>query len=97
MNFLEKINRKKFNLISLLLFSYILLNLFDGERGLISYLKNKQIKQDLFSEREVLTTQLQSIELKNNLLTNDIDLDYLEILYRQRFMQGKSKEKIFIE
>ena len=74
-----------------------MLNLFDGERGLISYLKNKQIKQDLFSEREVLTTQLQSIELKNNLLTNDIDLDYLEILYRQRFMQGKSKEKIFIE
>ena len=97
MNFLEKINRKKFNLISLLLFSYILLNLFDGERGLISYFENKQIKQDLLSKREILTNQLESIELKNNLLTKDIDLDYLEILYRQRFMLGKSVEKIYIE
>ena len=73
MRFIKIINNKRFTLLSIFLFLYVIFNLIDGERGLISY-----------------------IEKKNDLLTGNIDLDYLEILYREKFMVGKNNEKIFI-
>ena len=39
--------------------------------------------------------QLAFVEKKNSLLTDTIDLDYLEILYRKKFMTGKTNEKIY--
>jgi len=95
MRFVEIINKKKFVLISIFLFMYVLLNLLDGERGLISYLAKQELKDQLIEEKKLLVTKLNSIENKNNLLTKDIDLDYLEILYREKFMVGKSNEKIY--
>ena len=35
------------------------------------------------------------VEKKNRLLTDKVDLDYLEMLYREKFMIGKSKEHIY--
>ena len=96
MRFIETINQKKFTLISIFLFSYVALNLFEGERGIVSYYKNKQIKKQLVNEKELLDLQLSAIEKKNSLLTDSIDLDYLEILYRNKFMLGKPEEKVFI-
>ena len=72
-----------------------MLNLFDGERGLISYYEKHKIKEQLIQEKKLLTSQLTSIEKKNILLTDTIDLDYLEILYREKFMMGKPSEKIY--
>jgi len=74
---------------------YVLLNLLDGERGLISYLAKQEQKDQLVAEKKLLITKLNSIEIKNDLLTKDIDLDYLEILFREKFMVGKSNEKIY--
>ena len=45
MRFIEIINNKKFTLISIFLFLYVLLNLFDGERGLISYYEKKKLNR----------------------------------------------------
>jgi len=96
MKFLEIINEKKFLLISIFLFLYVTLNLLDGERGLISfYEKQKNIKQ-LSQKKIILTKNLSKIENANNLLTKTIDLDYLEILYRKKFMVGKINERIYI-
>ena len=81
--------------MSIFFFLYIVLNLFDGERGLISYYKNKEIKQQLIEEKKLLHTHLMSVEKKNSLLTGTVDLDYLEILYREKFMHGKANEKVF--
>ena len=53
-------------------------------------------KQELILEKEILTTQLNYIEKKNSLLTDKIDLDYLEMLYRKKFMVGKTDEKIYM-
>ena len=39
-------------------------------------------------------SKLALVEKKNILLTERIDLDYLEILYRSKFMLGKPEEKI---
>ena len=95
MGFLEIINEKKFTLISILLFSYVMLNLLDGERGLISYYKKQQEMNYLIEKKESLISELNLIEKKNSLLTDVVDLDYLEILYREKFMVGKSNEKIY--
>ena len=95
MRFLEIINQKKFTLIIIFLFLYVLINFLDGERGLISYYNKQKIKEDLVQEKKLLIAQLNSIKKKNSLLTDTIDLDYLEILYRKKFMVGKLKEKIY--
>ena len=95
MKFLQINNHKKFTLISVFLFLYVALNLLDGERGLISYYEKQKIKLQLTKEKKLLVTQLNFIEKKNSLLTDIIDLDYLETLYRKKFMAGKSIEKIY--
>ena len=97
MRFVEIINKKKFTLISIFLFLYIALNLIDGERGLISYFKKQNYIEQLIKEQEILTKKLISVEKKNNLLTDNIDIDYLETLYRKKFMVGKRSEKIILK
>ena len=95
MGFIQIINQKKFTLITIFLFLYVLFNLLDGERGLISYYKNQKIKEHLIKEKKALFINLALVEKKNMLLTDKMDLDYLETLYRQKFMVGKSNEYIF--
>ena len=95
MRFVEIINQKKFTLITIFLFLYVLLNLLDGERGLISYYEKQKIKEQLIEEKKALSIELVMIEKKNMLLTGKVDLDYLETLYRQKFMVGKSNEYIY--
>ena len=97
MKFVEIINKKKFTLISIFLFLYVMLNLLDGERGLISYYEKQKTIERLFQEKKLLVLQLDSVEKKNGLLTDIIDTDYLEILYREKFMVGKVNEKIFVK
>ena len=94
MRFIEIINNKKYTLISIFLFLYVIVNLFEGDRGITSYYKNKQIKKHLIEEGKILNNKLALVEKKNILLTEKIDLDYLEILYRSKFMLGKPEEKI---
>ena len=92
---LEIINNKKFTLISIFLFLYVVLNFLDGERGLISYYEKQKTIEQLFQEEKSLVMQLDVVEKKNKLLTDIIDTDYLEILYRKKFMVGKSNEHIY--
>tara|TARA_Y100000590_G_C15042183_1_gene759287 strand:+ start:167 stop:463 length:297 start_codon:yes stop_codon:yes gene_type:complete len=96
MKFIEIINHKKFTLISIFLFLYIILNLLDGERGLISYFEKQKIYNQLLQEKKDLLQELSIVEKKNILLTDTIDLDYLETLYRKKFLYGKSEEKIYL-
>ena len=97
MRFVEIINQKKFMLISIFLFLYVLLNLLDGERGLISYYEKQQVIEKLFQEKKSLLLQLNSIEKKNSLLTDNINIDYLDMLYRKKFMVGKVNEKVYLK
>ena len=97
MSFLQIINKKKIILITIFLFLYLILNLFDGERGLISYFKKKNIINNLSLEKKLLIKKTNLIEKKNNMLTDVIDLDYLETVYREKFMVGKKSEKFFVE
>ena len=96
MEFIKIISQKKFTLISILLFFYVILNLLDGERGLISFYEKQNIKESLIQEKEILVEKLAFVEKKNSLLTGSVDLDYLESLYRIKFMAGKPSEKVYI-
>ncbi len=74
-----------------------MLNLLDGERGLISYYEKQQVIEKLFQEKKLLLLQLNSIEKKNSLLTDNINIDYLDMLYRKKFMVGKVNEKVYLK
>ena len=78
MKLLQIFRLRKFIFVNILLFSYVMLNLLDGERGLISYMEKKQIIENLTHENKSLTAQLNTVEKENRLLTDVIDTDYLE-------------------
>ena len=97
MKFVEIINNKKFALISIFLFLYVILNLLDGERGLISYYEKKNTIKQLLQKKESLLIKIDFIEKENNLLTDIVNTDYLETLYRKMFMVGKANEEVYIK
>ena len=93
---LAKIKNNYFILISTILFLYFFFNLLDGERGLISYFEKKNILKELKDERTNVVNKISELEIKNSLLTDNLDLDYIEILIRQKFLFGKDGENIYI-
>jgi len=95
MRFVEIIKHKKFALIGISLFLYVIFNLLDGERGLISYYEKQKIKQQMIEEKKSFSIELANVEKKNMLLTNKVNLDYLEMLYREKFMVGTPNEYIY--
>tara|TARA_Y100000996_G_scaffold96981_1_gene69471 strand:+ start:286 stop:588 length:303 start_codon:yes stop_codon:yes gene_type:complete len=93
---LTKLKNNYFILISTVLFLYFFFNLLDGERGLISYFEKKNILKELKHERKNVLNKINKLEIKNSLLTDNLDLDYIEILIRQKFLFGKSGENTYI-
>ena len=73
---IDKLKKNYFLLISTFLLLYFFFNLFDGERGLISFFDKKSQLQDL--------------------VTENLDLDYVETLIREKFLFGKEGETIYI-
>ena len=43
-----------------------------------------------------LINQIKDLDFKNSLLSDNLDLDYIETLIRERFLFGKKNEKIYI-
>mgnify|MGYP001465549937 CR=1 FL=1 len=83
-------------LMFLFLVLYFCFNLLSGERGLISYFEKKKILNNLEKEELSLINQIKDLEFRNSLLSDNIDLDYIEILIRERFLLGKKNEKIYL-
>ena len=77
--------------------SMIFLNLFDGNRGYFSYIKKNDILKSKTNEEKKLFDNLNSLKMKNSLLLEEnINLDFLDQLYREYFTLGKKGEKIFL-
>ena len=93
---LDKIKKNYFILIITFLFIYFFLNLLGGDRGLISHLKKKEIYEELKIKHTNLNFKIQELEHKNSLLTKDIDLDFIEVLIRDKFLFGKEEETTYI-
>ena len=92
-NFLTK---KKLLLLNILLTLYIATNMIGGERGLVSYYEKEKKQKNLIEKKNVLSEKLNEFEKKNKLLSTDLNLDYVETLYREKLKFGK-KEEIIIK
>ena len=95
MRLIESLKRKKFILFNIFFTLYIGINLIGGERGLISYFDKKRIYEELEIKDKVITSELKDLEHKISLVMNN-DLDYLDMLYREKFRYG-TKDEIIIK
>ena len=93
---LKRLKKNYFLLLSTFLILYFFFNLLSGERGLISYFEKKQILNNLKQEESLIISQIEDLDSKNSLLSDNLDLDYIETLIRERFLFGKKNEKIYI-
>ena len=44
----------------------------------------------------LILNQIKDLDFKNSLLSDNLDLDYVEILIREKFLFGKENETIYI-
>ena len=95
MRLIESLKKKKFILLNIFFTLYIGINLIGGERGLISYFDKKKIFQELESKEKILISELEDLEHKISLVKNN-DLDFLDMLYREKFKYG-TKDEIIIK
>ena len=96
MRLVKTLKRNYLLLISTFLFIYIVFNFFDGERGLFSYFEKTATYNQLIQKKNNLNKELNNTEKKISLISENIDLDYLETLYRNKFFYGKSNERVFL-
>ena len=90
------IKKNYFLLITTFVILYFLFNLLDGERGLFSYIKKKEILTNLQKSEKAYVDKIDNLEFKNSLLTTNLDLDYIETLIRSKFFFGKKEETTYI-
>ena len=93
---LQRLKKNFFLLVTTFLILYFFFNLLSGQRGLISYFEKKQILNNLKNDELLITNQIKDLDFKNSLLSNNLDLDYVETLIRERFLFGKKNETIYI-
>ena len=92
----EKLRKNYFLFVTILLIIYFLFNFLGGERGLLSYYKKQLLFTDLKNEELKITNNIENLNHKNLLLTDNIDLDFIEVLIRKKFLFGKKNETIYI-
>jgi len=92
----NKLKKNYFLLISTFLILYFFFNLLDGDRGLFSYFKKKEVLISLQNKEIALTNNIKDLEFKNSLLSDKLDLDYVETLIREKFLFGKEGETLYI-
>ena len=93
---IDKIKKNYFLLIITFLIIYFFFNLLGGNRGLISYFEKREIYKKLNKDEKIFSDKIAVLEQKNSLLTENIDLDFIEILIREKFLFGKEGETTYI-
>ncbi len=92
----QKLKKNYLLLFYTFLLLYFFFNFLGGERGLISYIEKKNYLKNLKLEESKLTKNIKNLEFKISLLTNKIDLDYIETLIRKKFLFIKKNESLYI-
>ena len=93
---LGKLKKNYFLLITTFLILYFFFNFLEGERGFFSYFKKNKILTKLENKENNLIKNIKDLEFKNSLLSDKLDLDYIEILIREKFLYGKKDETLYI-
>ena len=95
MRLIESFKNKKLILFNIFLTLYVGINLIGGERGLVSYFEKKKTYEGLIQKEQVLNEELKDLKHKIRLITSN-DLDYLDMLYREKLKYG-TKDEILIK
>ena len=95
MRLIESFKKRKLILINVFLTLYISINFIGGERGLISYFEKKSLYENLINEEKILNSELKNLKKKIDLISKN-DLDYLDMLYREKLRYG-TKDEIIIK
>ena len=96
MRLIESFKNKKLILINIFLTLYVGINLIGGERGLISFYEKNKLQKELIVKEKKLIEELKIYDKKNELLSSNLDLDFIDTIYREKFKFGK-KEEIIIK
>jgi cell division protein DivIC len=96
MRVFQILKNKKLFFLQVFLTLYIGINLIGGERGLVSYFEKDIYENKLYTKNMELKKKLEAVEHKNKLLSENIDLDYLDTLYRTKLKFG-TKDEILIK
>ena len=93
---IDAIKKNIIFILPLILIIYFSLNLLGGNRGLFAYLDKNDKFENLLKKKLFLTNQISNLKKINNLIDENIDKDYLEILIRDKFVVGKKGENTYI-
>ena len=93
---LKRLKKNYVFLLFTFLILYFFFNLLSGQRGLISYFEKKQILKDLKKDENLIKNYIKDLDFKNSLLSDNLDLDYIESLIRERLLYGKKQETLYI-
>jgi len=96
MGFFKVLKKRKILFLNIFLLVYISINLFMGERGLISYFEKKNLLIELDEKQTLLTQEVKNIENKNSLLSENLNFDFVDTLIREKLKFG-NKEEILIK
>ena len=96
MNFFDVFKKRKILFLNIFLFLYIVFNLLTGERGLMAYFEKSELEKKLTKTKIVLTEEIQILDKKNLLLSENLNFDFVDILIRDKLKLGK-KEEIIIK
>lgn len=86
----------KFIIINIFLIMYFVINFFDGNRGYFSFQNKKLEYQSLVEVEKNLKTKNQQLKEENEALTTKINLEFIDEMYRKKFLVGKKGEKLII-
>tara|TARA_B100002052_G_scaffold258114_1_gene249887 strand:+ start:468 stop:767 length:300 start_codon:yes stop_codon:yes gene_type:complete len=96
MNFFDVFKKRKILFLNIFLFFYIVFNLLTGERGLMAYFEKSELEKKLIKTKIVLNKEIQILDKKNSLLSENLNFDFVDILIRDKLKLGK-KEEIIIK
>ena len=92
---IESLKKRKLILLNIFLTIYVGTNLIGGERGLTSYFEKKNIYHELILKNTLINEELLDLKQKIKLISNN-DLDYLDMLYREKLRYGTKDEIVII-
>ena len=95
MRLFESLKKRKLKKFNIFLTLYVGTNLLGGERGLASYFEKKGLHQELILKHNIINEELQDLKHKIKLIS-DNDLDYLDMMYREKLRYG-TKDEIIIK
>ena len=94
MKLLNFLKTNKLLLLNILFAFFILTNLIGGERGIFSYFEKKEKLNNLAAKNKSMEKELKEYKLKNKLVSEKINLDYVDMIYREKLKFGKKNEII---